>query len=168
MPTLFGVAMAVSAYAVSLPLLLWMLPVIIGLLCAIPIALVLSSAGGARHPLLFRTPEEAAPPAVLLRANELADASHEIGSPLRELRDDRSLRAAHVSNLSDGQPRQRGEIDPRLAMARAKIEDALSFDEAVGFLDRGETFAVLNSPAILQALLDFEGLGKPRVQKPRV
>ncbi len=32
LPTLFGVAMAASAYAVSLPLLLWMAPVIIGLL----------------------------------------------------------------------------------------------------------------------------------------
>ena len=31
-PTLFGIVMAASAYAVSLPLLLWMTPVIIGLL----------------------------------------------------------------------------------------------------------------------------------------
>jgi membrane glycosyltransferase len=59
--------------------------------------------------------------------------------------------------LSGVQPRRRGEIDPRLAIARAKIEDAISFDEAVTFLDRGETFAVLNSPGLLKALLSGTG-----------
>ena len=44
-PTSLGIAMAVSAYAVSLPLLLWMMPVILGLLLAIPIAMLSSSAG---------------------------------------------------------------------------------------------------------------------------
>jgi membrane glycosyltransferase len=154
-PTLFGLAMAISAYAVSLPLLFWMTPVILGLLFAIPIAL-LSSGGKSRNRRLFRTPEESAPPLVLKRANQLADVAQTIGSPLRELRDDRALREAHLTNLSGQQPRRRGEIDPRLAIARAKIEDALSFDEAVAFLDRGETFAVLNSAATLETLLGFE------------
>src|SRR3954466_9972052 len=40
LPTLFGIAIAGSAYAVSLPLLLWMAPVIIGLLLSIPIAML--------------------------------------------------------------------------------------------------------------------------------
>jgi membrane glycosyltransferase len=155
-PTLFGVAMAASAYAVSLPLLLWMMPVILGLLLAVPIALMSSSAGKMRTRRLFRTPEETAPPPVLLRANQLASGEHEIGSPLRELRADPLLREAHLRNLSDQRPRRRGEIDPRLAIARAKIEDAVSFDEAADFLTSGETFAVLNSPAVLDTLLDFE------------
>jgi membrane glycosyltransferase len=163
MPTLFGLAMAISAYAVSLPLLLWMLPVILGLLFAIPIAL-LSLGGKRRDRRLFRTPEETAPPQVLLRANQLAAESRDIRCPLRELRDDAALRASHLTNLSGRQPRRRGEIDPRLAIARAKIEDAISFDEAVGFLDRGETFAVLNSAATLETLLDLDrpqGTGTP-------
>ena len=155
MPTLFGFAMAISAYAVSLPLLLWMLPVILGLLFAIPIAL-LSSGGKRRDRRLFRTPEEAAPPAVLRRANELASGSQTIGSPLHELCDDPALREAHLHNLSGAQPRRRGEVDPRLAIARAKIEDAMSFHEAADFLTPGETFAVLNSAATLQTLLDFD------------
>jgi len=155
MPTLFGVAMAASAYAVSLPLLLWMMPVILGLLLAVPIAIVSSSAGIKQTMKLFRTPEEIAPPPVLARANALAQVSHEISCPLRALRADRALREAHVTNLG-GRPRRRGDIDPRLAIARAKIEDAISFEEATEFLTPGETFAVLNSPAILQALLDFQ------------
>jgi len=156
-PSLFGIAMAGSAYAVSLPLLLWMMPVILGLLLAVPIAMLSSTAGTGRTGRLFRTPEETAPPPVLARANQLAKVSHAIGCPLRELRDDPALREAHLNNLSGAQPRRRGEIDPRLAIARAKIEDAISFDEAVTFLDRGETFAVLNSPGLLNALLSGTG-----------
>jgi membrane glycosyltransferase len=156
-PSLFGIAMAGSAYAVSLPLLLWMMPVILGLLLAVPIAMLSSTAGTGRTGRLFRTPEETAPPPVLARANQLAKVSQAIGCPLRELRDDPALREAHLNNLSGVQPRRRGEIDPRLAIARAKIEDAISFDEAVTFLDRGETFAVLNSPGLLKALLSGTG-----------
>jgi membrane glycosyltransferase len=39
-PTLFGIAMAISAYAVSVALLLWMMPVILGLLLAVPLAML--------------------------------------------------------------------------------------------------------------------------------
>jgi len=132
-------------------LLLWMMPVILGLLLAVPIAMLSSASGASRR--LFRTPEETAAPPVLARANQLTTMSQPIGCPLRELRDDPVLREAHMNNLSGGQPRRRGVIDARLAIARAKIADAISFDEAVTFLDRGETYAVLNSPELLNALL---------------
>jgi membrane glycosyltransferase len=155
-PTLFGIAMAISAYAVSLPLLLWMAPVILGLLLAVPIATLTSSAGSKPGSTLFGTPEQTAPPRVLIRANELANALHQtITCPLRVLRDDRALREAHLKNLSAQKPRNRGQIDPHLAIARAKIEDALSFDEALGYLNTRETFALLNSPAVLGFLLEL-------------
>jgi membrane glycosyltransferase len=51
--------------------------------------------------------------------------------------------------------RIRGQIDPHLAIARAKIEDAESFDEALGYLNSHETFAVLNSRAVLTLLLQL-------------
>lgn len=156
-PTLFGVAMAVSAYVVSLPLLLWMMPVILGLLLAIPLATLSSSASAGTASSLFRTPEETSPPQVLLRANELANASHrQISCPLLELRGNAGLREAHFNNLSGPGLRNRGEVDPHLAIARAKIEDAESFDEAAGFLSPREKFAVLHSPAVLGALLDLQ------------
>ena len=66
--------MAVIAYAVSLPLLFWMTPVIIGLLLCIPIAM-LSSRRSRPKCRLWRTPEETSPPQVLVRANELAKMS---------------------------------------------------------------------------------------------
>src|SRR3981081_238866 len=151
-PTLFGIGMTASAFAVSLPLLLWMAPVIVGLLLSVPIAM-LSSRVSDPNSRLFRTPEQTAPPKVLIRANELANAFGEaIACPLLELRDDPRLLAAHLMNLPWDQPRNRGQINPYLAIARAKIEDAEIFEEALGYLTARETFAVLNSPAMLRAV----------------
>jgi membrane glycosyltransferase len=151
-PTLFGVGMAASAYAVSLPLLLWMMPVILGLLLSVPIAMLSSRVSGPGS-RLFRTPEQSAPPQVLLRANELAGATGEtIASPLLALRNDARLLEAHLMNLPGDRRRNRGQIDQHLAIARAKIEDAETFDEALGYLIPRETFAVLNSATMLRAL----------------
>jgi membrane glycosyltransferase len=161
LPTLFGVAMAGTAYTVSLPLLLWMAPVILGLLLAVPIAILSSTAGSGiagRRPRLFGTPEQASPPQVLIRANELANASRgTFAGPMHELRNNPDLLDAHLRNLSV-KPRHRGQIDPHLAIARAKIEDAESFDNALGYLSPREIFAVLNSRAILEALLELPAL----------
>jgi membrane glycosyltransferase len=150
LPTLFGMLMAFSAYAVSAPLLLWMAPVIIGLLLAVPIAMLSSKA--VRISRLFATPEQTTAPKVLRRANELAQASDRaVAGSLWELRNDPDLFAAHLNSLSDI-PRARGQVDPHLAVARAKLEDAQDFDEALGYLNTHETFAVLNSAAAVRAL----------------
>ena len=53
--------------------------------------------------------------------------------------------------------RRRGEVDPHLAISRAKIEDAETFEEAVGYLNQREKFSVLNAPAVLSALLALQG-----------
>jgi membrane glycosyltransferase len=154
MPTLIGIAMAVAVYAVSLPLLLWMTPVILGLLLSIPIAMLSSSADQNRRSRLFETPEQTAPPIVLARANELANAPRSpLACPLHELRRDAGLLEAHLGNLSGQRPRRRGEVDPYLAISRAKIEDAETFEEAAGYLNQREKFAVLNAPAVLLALM---------------
>jgi len=160
LPTLFGIAMTVIAYAVSLPLLFWMAPVIVGLVLCVPIAL-LSSAIFLQSTLLI-TPEQTAPPDVLLRANELAaNASGEVVGPaLIELRDDRELLAYHLTTLPDEKRRNRGQIDPHLAIARAKIEDAEDFDEAVSYLTAHETMAVLNSPTALRAIFAMPRVGQ--------
>ncbi len=120
-PTLFGVAMAASAYAVSLPLLFWMMPVILGLLLAVPIALMSSSAGTKRPRRLFRTPEETAPPPVLVRANQLADGEHEIGEPAARTSRESGLacgasaqsvrRAAKTARRDRPSPRHRARQD---------------------------------------------------------
>jgi membrane glycosyltransferase len=160
LPTLFGVAMAAIAYAVSLPLLFWMAPVIAGLLLSVPIA-ILSSRQSDPNAGLLRTPEQTAPPQVLVRANELAIVSGGvIVSPLQELFEDGRLLESHLVNLPDDKRRNRGQVDPNLAIARAKIEDAESFGEALSYLTQRETFAVLNSPTLLRVLSAMPGAGQ--------
>jgi membrane glycosyltransferase len=160
LPTFFGVGMAASAFAVSLPLLLWMAPVISGLLLSVPIAILSSRVANSR---LFRTPEETAPPPVLIRANQLAGAAGEaIQHPLLELRSDPRLLDAHLMNLPGDRRGNRGQINPHLAIARAKIEDAESFDEALGYLNSREEFAVLSSPSMLRALHAMPPRGQER------
>jgi membrane glycosyltransferase len=154
MPTLLGIVMAASAYAVSLPLLFWMMPVILGLLLAIPIAVLSSSMP--QNPLLFATPEHTSPPRVLARANELSNQRQSIPqSPLDALRRDTNLREAHFTNLPVARLRRRGDVDIHLAIARAKIEEAETMQEAARYLSNRETFAVLNSAATLNALLSL-------------
>jgi membrane glycosyltransferase len=155
MPTLFGVGLAAGAFAVSLPLLLWMTPVVLGLLLCIPIAMLCSTLSdpGAR---LFRTPEQVVPPQVLARANELARASGGgAPPPLLQLRGDSRLLESHLANLPPERRRRSGEVDPDLAIARAKIEDAATFDEAQAYLTARETFAVLHSAALLRTLCEL-------------
>src|SRR6266404_3057697 len=152
LPTSIGLAMALSAYVVSLPLLLWMAPVILGLWLSIPIAMLCSRVFGSNS-RLFRTPEQTEPPKLLVRANELASSPHEhAASPLVELRNDRQLLENHLANLPDDKRRVRGQIDPHLAIARAKIEEAETFDEVLGYLKTREAYAVLHSPTLLRAV----------------
>jgi membrane glycosyltransferase len=80
-----------------------------------------------------------------------------LACPLHELRRDAGLLEAHLGNLSGQRPRKRGEVDPHLAIARAKIEDAETVDEAAGYLNQREKFAVLNAPAVLRNLLALPG-----------
>ncbi|MCA1397972.1 glucans biosynthesis glucosyltransferase MdoH [Bradyrhizobium sp. BRP56] len=150
-PTACGVAMAISAWAVSLPLLLWMSPVIVGLLFAIPIGAW--TARPAMH-ALFVTPEEAKPPRVLVRANELAASPAHASAPaLATLRQDSNLLQRHLSSLPPARRGGPGEIDLHLAVARARIEASDSFDQAVRHLTPRETLAVLGDSALLEGVL---------------
>ncbi|WP_257166066.1 glucans biosynthesis glucosyltransferase MdoH [Bradyrhizobium sp. SRS-191] len=152
LPTLCGLVMAASAYAVSLPLLAWMSPVIAGLVLAIPLGLLTAGRGlGAR---LFTTPEDRAPPPVLLRAKVLTEAQRpERLNALVELRDNAVLRRQHLASLPPRRSREPGDIDVDLATARARIAEAGTFTQATRFLSRRETLAVLNDGAALEQLV---------------
>lgn len=151
-PTLCGVAMALSAYAVSVPLFLWTSPVILGLLLAIPLGFATSA--GSRPGGLFATPEETAPPHVLLRANELAAVPGPLPTDaLSTLRGDPATLKHHLDSIAPRVGRMRGQIDHHLAVARAKIDDAETFEEAVGYLTMRETAAVLNDRPMLERMM---------------
>lgn len=153
-PTICGLVMGLSAFAVSIPLLLWMSPVVAGLLLAVPLGLLTSSPF--RPAGLFATPEDNRPPPVVLRANELAGSARiEMAGALQQFRQDGELLDYHLRSLSPAHGRKFGKVDVALATARTKVEECESFDEAVAWLDRSEMRAVLNNPALLQRLVQM-------------
>lgn len=158
-PTLCGLALSLSAYAVSWPLLLWMSPVVLGLLLSIPLGMMTSSR--LKAPGCFATPETNIPPAVVLRANELvASEPTEMAGALHQLGGDPELRAEHLRSLSLASPRKFGPVHVPLATARTKIEECKSFEDAAAWLDKAELRAVLGHPTLLQRILEM-----PRVRQ---
>ena len=150
-PTLCGVVMAASAYAVSLPLLLWMSPVIVGLLFAVPIGARTANPAPGK---LFSTPEDREPPPVLRRANELsASAAVEIKPALTELRDDAALLAFHLAQLPPPRAVRPDTIDANLAVGRAKVDASDSLEQAAAHLSSREIFSILNDGPALSAAL---------------
>jgi membrane glycosyltransferase len=156
--TILGAMLAVGAYAVSGPLLLWMLPVVAGLVLAIPVAALTSRpAIGRRLRAIgfLYTPEERSPPEVVVRANALAtgrrsDGPREIFSWLAQ---DASLLDAHRQMLPTPEPRRRGAVDVDLVVALAKIAEADDCSEAAALLSSKETYAVLANGDALDRLL---------------
>ncbi|HTO64229.1 MAG TPA: glucans biosynthesis glucosyltransferase MdoH, partial [Bradyrhizobium sp.] len=89
-PTLVGLIMGLSAWAVSVPLLLWMSPVVAGLVLALPMGLLTSTRMQAAA--LFATAEDKCPPPVVSRAGQLAAAPRiERAGAFRQLQQNREL-----------------------------------------------------------------------------
>ncbi len=153
-PTMIGVAMAGAAYSISLPLLIWMSPVIAGLLLCIPVGLLTSLRMSA--PGVFATPEDIAPPAVVARAAQLAQRPRpQAVDALTRLREDEDLRQEHLANLSIPFIKPGGRIDAALALARAKVDVCEEFAQVATWLEPRETRALLGHPALLRRALQL-------------
>ena len=151
--TLVGAALGLASWAVSLPLLLWMLPVVLGLALAAPLAwltALLAPGRILRRIGILRTPEEAAPPPALQEVRRLtALLTPPPMDAVARLRADPALLAAHRAMLPP--PRRPGEpFDPALLVGLAKL------DEAAGLtgldLSRTERAALLGSAKALDRL----------------
>jgi membrane glycosyltransferase len=153
--TALGVALAVAAYAISLPLLWWMSPVIGGLLLAIPLAALTARPDRRlRARGLLTIPEEREVPEIVARANrvlaELAQATG--GDAVQLLFSDPALLDLHRGALVD-RARRRGEVEVDLVVALAKLEEAGTVAEALALLTPREKMALLSSRRGLDALL---------------
>ncbi len=142
--TALGAALAIAAYAVSLPLLLWMLPVVVGLLLAIPLVSLTSSrrlGDRLRAWHLLGIPEEDSPPPVLARAVELADELRRTPpATLRDLLGDTALAHAHRAMLPTADA---GHHD--LLAGLAKLAGMPDLAAALGRLNRAERLALQGS-----------------------
>ncbi|MCD9033891.1 glucans biosynthesis glucosyltransferase MdoH [Luteimonas sp. Y-2-2-4F] len=77
--TFLGLLALVASLSISPGLAAWMSPVILGLLCSIPIVMLTSSPAAGqwlKRRRIFSTPEELDPPDVLVRASELRAEPH--------------------------------------------------------------------------------------------
>ncbi len=157
--TVLGLVTGLSAFMIATALFAWMSPTIVGLVLAIP----LSWASGQlalglwlkRYGLLT-TPEEGAPPAIALRANELQAEFEKAGfdeaDALKALHAEPELRHAHELMLPQVQSRRRGEIEPDRAVAQAKLVDAETIDDAAIWLKPKERMVVLHDRALIGLL----------------
>ncbi|WP_367160841.1 glucans biosynthesis glucosyltransferase MdoH [Kozakia baliensis] len=153
--TFFGILMAAAAWSVSTALFLWMTPVLLGLVLAIPLAAITASRDiglWLRSWGLLLIPEETAPPPILLLVadNELRRTQAE-ESPDRDpsdaflaLRHDPKLLAAHMAAL----PPERApgsSIDPNVLVGLVKLKEAPDLHTALQRLTRQEKTAVLTN-----------------------
>ncbi len=155
-----GVLTLFASMLISPSLVAWMSPTIAGLILAIP----LSWASGQlwigvalRRVGLLTTPEETAPPAIVQRANalsiELARTGHDGDDGLRAIHDDAAFRVQHELFLPSAARRRRGEVDVEEAVATAKLNDAKSLEEVIGWLKPKERMALLNDRALISLLV---------------
>lgn len=153
--TLAGLLLAVASALVSIPLLLWMTPVVLGLTLAIPLASITSrrSAGVALARLgLLGTPEERNDLPVLAIVTAAAAEYVLLADPVTTLFTDQELLAAHRAMLPP--PRQHREpYDPALLVARAKLDDSASIGAARTLLTRPELAAALADAPCLDRML---------------
>jgi membrane glycosyltransferase len=161
--TAFGVLLGAAAYAVSFALFLWMSPVILGLMLAIPLAGLTAGdrLGQALRGIgLLAVPEERDPPPVLARANALVpEFERELpdAPALARLGCDPELAAAHEAMIAEA-PRRRGDVDKDLAVALARLEDAEGPEDLAHLSDR-ELAAALADRRGYARLLAVSGRG---------
>jgi len=157
-PTVFGLLLAVCAYAVSFSLFLWMIPVVVGLLLAIPLAVwTASPRAGARVGSLglLLTPEDTNPPKVLSRADalELSSGYRVPVEAITLLQTDAAVLVAHMAMVSENSGRRRGVYDVDRLVGMAKVADSSNLKEAIELLTPREKYAVLSDGTVLKALL---------------
>jgi membrane glycosyltransferase len=158
--TLLGLMLGGTAWLVSPFLALWMLPVVLGLALAIPLAAFTAATGpGAafRRLGLLRIPEEIQPPATLANSNALYHELKTMEAPeesgLARLVRDPALAEEHRRMLPP--PRQKGQdaINVPLLIAIARIEEADTAVAAWGAMSREERAAALGDAQAFDRLL---------------
>ncbi|MBS0536928.1 MAG: glucans biosynthesis glucosyltransferase MdoH [Proteobacteria bacterium] len=153
--TLVGLILAAAAYAVSFSLFLWMTPVTIGLSLAMPLAALTARRG---FNVLLVAPEGRTPPAVLTRANELGNELVADDTTLDGALHDADLAQAHLSQLAPPLPHAPGQIDKDLVIARAKLAEFDSLDQALTLLSAREKRSVLSDP---EGFRELAALARP-------
>ncbi len=145
-----GLLLGAVAWAISLPLALWMLPVVCGLSLAIPLALLTSQSSSNG---LLRTPEETTIPPIVARATALRTAWDAAELPdLERFLQEPQLLAAHAAMLPSTRSSGLDYADGTLLLARARVEEADGLHAAIASLSTSELTAALGDATALRRL----------------
>jgi len=156
--TVAGVVVSVVLAYVSLPLFAWMLPALAGLVLAVPLSAASGSVSLARLLRflgLLAVPEEIEIPNVIARRDEIETRLEPVveGATIARLIDDDLARQRHFGGVLPRPAATRGHPDVMFITARAKLGDAHSVAEALGWLTPPERLAVLGDRELFQALV---------------
>jgi membrane glycosyltransferase len=155
--TVAGIVVSVVLVYVSLPLFLWMAPALAGLVLALPLSAASGSialARGFEFLGLLTVPEEIEMPRVIALRDEI-EARLETtlaGATIARLVEDELARQRHFAGVLPRPAATRGHPDVMLMTARAKLDDAHTVAEALGWLTPPERLAVLGDRELFQAL----------------
>ncbi len=155
--TLAGLVVALTLLAVSPSLFLWMTPALVGLVLALPLSAASGSVGlgKALRVLGFLvTPEEVHAPGIIARRNEIEErlAAMLDGVTIERLLRDDLARQRHFSAVQPRAPATRGHPDVMFMTARAKLGDAHTVEEALGWLTAQERLAVVGDRDLFHVL----------------
>ncbi|MEM7619677.1 MAG: glucans biosynthesis glucosyltransferase MdoH [Pseudomonadota bacterium] len=158
-----GLLLAILCYIISINLLLWMSPLLLGLLLSGPLSLLTSyrALGGlARRCKLFLIPEEQLEPEIVKLARHYSEVikKHITGEEaLMHLAQNPELRNLHTQLLPDHIRQSASDIDVDLVLARAKLEASTSLEELIMHLTPSEKTALLSdSNSVTQLMTLFE------------
>jgi membrane glycosyltransferase len=166
-----GLAVAGALTFISMPLLAWMAPTLVGLVLALP----LSAASGSvilakvtRFLGFFTIPEEVSPPAVIRRRDLL---ERRLAADLEQvtvesLLSDEAARQRHFAAVLPRPPAPRGKPDVVYLSARAKVTDARNVQEALHWLAPPERIAVLSDHDLFHALVRLAETGEHTPDRP--
>jgi membrane glycosyltransferase len=166
-----GLAVGAALTFVSLPLLAWMAPTLVGLVLALPLSAASGSVMLAKLTRIFgffTTPEEVSPPTVIRRRDVLerrlaADLEHQ---SVESLLTDEAARQRHFAAVLPRPPAPRGKPDVAFLSARAKVTDARNVQEALQWLAPPERIAVLSDHDLFHALVRLAETGEHTPDRP--
>lgn len=171
--TLVGVGVSTALVFVSLPLLAWMSPTVLGLALAIFLSALSGSvvaASALRRLRLLLIPEDIVPPAVFVDRDRFESALRLrlAAVDLHSLVNDDALREGHFCVVAPPPPAPRGSPALNFVSAEIKIAQAEGLDEAMSWFSHDERIAVLSDPKLCNALSQLVQRGRDTLPPPNL
>ena len=156
--TLSGIVLSAVLLFVSPPLFLWMSPALVGLVFALPLSAASGSLFAAKVARVFgflTVPEEVRVPHVIALRDEAEVHLEQVldGVTIERLLSDELARQRHFAAVQPRPPATRGHPDVMFITARAKLGDAQTAAEALGWLTPPERLAVLGDRDLFHVLV---------------